>query len=214
MDRGYRGCSGMIQGIGPRYCPSIEDKIHRLPQAKSPDFSGARRLTTNEFYPNGSRRAFPSMCRSSWCAAFGARAGPPPAAGLMPSNTTIYDPRNLRSSLKRNRFRPVFRGADQRHHRLRGAAAQGILAGINAALFVRDEHACARGGRRICRVCRRPHHPRCLGGVPHVHQPRGIPAMLARGRTMPTCDSQRLVAGPRSGRRRWDAFIASATRSA
>lgn len=50
---------GRIEGVGPRYCPSIEDKIHRFADKDSPDLPGASGLNTDVIYPNGISTSLP-----------------------------------------------------------------------------------------------------------------------------------------------------------
>jgi len=63
--------TGVIEGIGPRYCPSIEDKIHRFAAKQSHQiFLEPKGSPPTSFIRTESRRACPSMCRSSSCAAY------------------------------------------------------------------------------------------------------------------------------------------------
>lgn len=60
--------TGVIEGTGPRYCPSIEDKIHRFADKNSHQvFIEPEGLTTHELYPNGISTSLPLMCNCKWC---------------------------------------------------------------------------------------------------------------------------------------------------
>jgi tRNA uridine 5-carboxymethylaminomethyl modification enzyme len=133
--------TGVIEGVGPRYCPSIEDKVNRFADKSSHQiFLEPEGLTTHEFYPNGISTSLPFDVQ---IAAVQSMAGLERAHILRPGYAIEYDyfdPRELHPHFETRAIRGLFfAGQINGTTGYEEAAAQGLYAGVNAALQARGE---------------------------------------------------------------------------
>ena len=135
--------SGVIEGIGPRYCPSIEDKIHRFADKDSHQvFIEPEGLTTHELYPNGISTSLPFDVQLEIVRSM---KGFENAHILRPGYAIEYDffnPQDLKHSLETRVIGGLFfAGQINGTTGYEEAGAQGLLAGINAALRAQEKEA-------------------------------------------------------------------------
>ncbi|MBL6685562.1 MAG: tRNA uridine-5-carboxymethylaminomethyl(34) synthesis enzyme MnmG [Methylophilaceae bacterium] len=133
--------TGVIEGVGPRYCPSVEDKIQRFADKSSHQiFIEPEGLTTHEVYPNGISTSLPFDIQCDFVRTI---VGLENVHILRPGYAIeydYYDPRSLRSSLESKVIEGLFfAGQVNGTTGYEEAAAQGLIAGMNAALAVQNK---------------------------------------------------------------------------
>ena len=135
--------SGIIEGVGPRYCPSIEDKITRFSERDSHQiFIEPEGLETFEVYPNGISTSLPFDVQMAFVRSI---------KGFENANITrpgyaieydYFDPRELKASLETRHIQGLFfAGQINGTTGYEEAAAQGLIAGLNAALLVQEKES-------------------------------------------------------------------------
>jgi len=135
--------SGVIEGVGPRYCPSIEDKVMRFADRDAHQiFVEPEGLTVNEIYPNGISTSLPFDVQFDFVRSI---KGFENAHITRPGYAIEYDyfdPRDLKASLETKHMQGLFfAGQINGTTGYEEAAAQGLIAGMNASLLVQDKES-------------------------------------------------------------------------
>ena len=133
--------TGAIDGVGPRYCPSIEDKVVRFAQRESHQiFVEPEGLNTTELYPNGISTSLPFDVQKAFLATIPGFESAHISQPGYAIEYDFFDPRDLQSNLETRAIDGLFfAGQINGTTGYEEAGAQGLLAGINAALWVQQK---------------------------------------------------------------------------
>ncbi|KKK99861.1 tRNA uridine-5-carboxymethylaminomethyl(34) synthesis enzyme MnmG [Rheinheimera mesophila] len=135
--------TGVIEGIGPRYCPSIEDKITRFADKdKHQIFIEPEGLTTHELYPNGISTSLPFDVQLNLVRSIKGMENAHITRPGYAIEYDFFDPRDLKTSLETKFIKGLFfAGQINGTTGYEEAGAQGLIAGLNAALFAQDKES-------------------------------------------------------------------------
>lgn len=147
--------AGVIEGIGPRYCPSIEDKVMRFADRNQHQiFLEPEGLTSNEIYPNGISTSLPFDVQMQIVRSMQGMENARIVRPCYAIEYDFFDPRDLKPTLESKFIQGLFfAGQINGTTGYEEAAAQGLLAGLNAARFSAEKRAGRRVAIRLTSAC-------------------------------------------------------------
>ena len=176
--------TGKIEGVGPRYCPSVEDKVVRFADKTSHQiFIEPEGLNTHEVYPNGISTSLPYDVQFEFVRTIKGFENAHITRPGYAIEYDFFDPRDLKPSLETKPLAGLcFRGPDQRHHRLRRSRGAGPDRRHQRRARCRGQRGLRAEAQRKLRrrAHRRPGDQRHARAVSHVHQPRRASPAAAR----------------------------------
>ncbi len=206
--------NGQIRGIGPRYCPSLEDKVMRFPHRERHQiFLEPEGLDVDEIYVNGFSMSLPADVQEELVHSL---ARTRDAVMLSPGYAVEYDfiqPTELDADARdQAAARTLPRGANQRDVGLRGSGGSGTGGRHQCRAQPRRGPLHASPRRGVHRhPGRRSHDPGMPGAVPHVHVPRRAPAAAANRQRRSPADRRARDAGLMYDER-WERFLSRRSR--
>ena len=185
--------TGKIEGVGPRYCPSVEDKVVRFADKTSHQiFIEPEGLNTHEVYPNGISTSLPYDVQFEFVRTIKGFENAHITRPGYAIEYDFFDPRDLKPSLETKALaRPLLRGPDQRHHGLRRSRGAGTHRRHQRRARARPQEAFVPEAQRELRrrAHRRPRHAAARAS-PIACSPAAPSIACCCAKTTPICASR------------------------